>query len=153
MSKTASDQKMYLAKVLYMQGLQGKEIAEKIGVSTTTVSKWVTSNNWQELRSAATVTRKELVNKVLLAINTAIDNANSDGELSSTTVDRLCKLASTIEKLDKKNNVVVVIEVFTAFVRWLQTRMQIDKELTPELIKAINRYQDLYIADCLTTNN
>lgn len=150
MTKDDISQKKYLAKVLYMQGLQNKDIAEKVNISTTTISKWATSENWKELRSANTVTRKELVNKILLAINTALDRANATESISSKEIDQLCKLASTIERLDKKNNVVVVIEVFTAFVRWLQARMQIDGELSLELVKAINRYQDLYIADCLT---
>ena len=46
-----------------------------------------------------------------------------------------------------KANVVDAIEVFMAFSKWIEYRSTIDPELTPELIKAINRYQDIYITE------
>ena len=52
---------------------------------------------------------------------------------------------------DKKASVVDAIEVFIAFGKWLQHRATNDEELTPELIKAINRYQDLYVSELLST--
>ena len=39
------------------------------------------------------------------------------------------------------------IEVFIAFSKWLEFRAKTDSEITPELLKIINRYQDLYIAE------
>ena len=39
------------------------------------------------------------------------------------------------------------IEVFMAFSKWIEYRSTIDPELTPELIKTINRYQDIYITE------
>ena len=39
------------------------------------------------------------------------------------------------------------IEVFMAFSKWIEYRSSVDSELTPELIKAINKYQDLYITE------
>jgi hypothetical protein len=61
--------------------------------------------------------------------------------------DQLSKFASAIEKLDKKANIVDAIEVFLSFSRWLQHRQQIDSELSPELVKAFNKYQDIYITE------
>ena len=61
--------------------------------------------------------------------------------------DKLAKLSTTIEKLDKKANVVDAIEVFMAFGKWMQYRSSFDSEITPELLKAINKYQDLYISE------
>ena len=52
-----------------------------------------------------------------------------------------------IEKLDKKANVVDTIEVFMAFSKWLEYRSQTDPEVTPELMKVINKYQDMYITE------
>ena len=34
-----------------------------------------------------------------------------------------------------------------AFSRWIEYRSTIDSEVTPELIKTINKYQDLYITE------
>ena len=70
----------------------------------------------------------------------------------SLEADKLCKLAKIISGLDKKANVVDVIEAFMAFNKWLQFRMQTDKDITPELLRAINHYQDLYITERITSN-
>jgi hypothetical protein len=59
----------------------------------------------------------------------------------------IAKLSAVIEKLDKKANVVDVIEVFMAFSKWIEYRSTIDPEVTPELVRAINKYQDLYITE------
>ena len=63
--------------------------------------------------------------------------------------DKLAKLAAVVEKLDKQANVVDAIEVFMAFSKWLEFRSQTDPEVTPELIKAINKYQDKYIIESM----
>ena len=82
-------------------------------------------------------------------INTLIDqvNASKDPTLIAGLGDKLAKLSSVIEKLDKKANVVDAIEVFMAFSKWLEYRSITDPEVTPELIKVINRYQDKYIIE------
>ena len=67
--------------------------------------------------------------------------------------DKLAKLSSVIEKLDKKANVVDAIEVFMAFSRWLEYRSQTDPEITPELLKAINKYQDKYLIESMSANS
>ena len=76
-------------------------------------------------------------------------NASDDANLIAGLGDKLAKLSAVIEKLDKKANVVDAIEVFMAFSRWLEHRAQTDTELTPDLIKAINRYQDKYIVESM----
>jgi len=72
-------------------------------------------------------------------------NDSKDPALVAGLGDKLAKLSAVIEKLDKKANVVDVIEVFMAFSKWIEFRSTVDPEVTPELIKAINKYQDLYI--------
>ena len=49
----------------------------------------------------------------------------------------------------KKASIVDVIEVFMAFSKWMQFRMSFDDEITPELLKTINKYHDLYINELL----
>ena len=138
-----------LARSLYLSGMEQKEIAEKIGASRTSVSKWCVEGNWKEIRAAKSVTRTELVNKLLLTIDTLITQVNSSGDptLLAGLGDKLAKLSSVIEKLDKKANVVDAIEVFMAFSKWLEYRSQTDPDVTPELMKVINKYQDLYITE------
>lgn len=147
MTKAETEKKKSLARTLYMAGLGQNEIADKVDVSRVTVSKWCNTEGWKEARAAKNVTRPELVNKLLLTIDTLITQVNDskDPALVAGLGDKLAKLSAVIEKLDKKANVVDVIEVFMAFSKWIEFRSTVDPKVTPELIKAINKYQDLYI--------
>ena len=149
MTKAEIEKKKSLARSLFLSGMEQTEIAEKVDVSRVTISKWCTSEGWKEARAAKNVTRPELVNKLLLTIDTLITQVNSsdDPTLIAGLGDKLAKLSSVIEKLDKKANVVDAIEVFMAFSKWIEYRSTIDPDVTPELVKAINKYQDLYITE------
>lgn len=149
MTKADIEKKKSLARSLYLAGMEQTEIAEKVDVSRVTVSKWCTSEGWKEARAAKSITRPELVNKLLLTIDTLITqvNASEDPTLIAGLGDKLAKLSAVIEKLDKKANVVDAIDVFMAFTKWMEFRAQTDPDITPALLKTINRYQDLYITD------
>ena len=136
-----------------MSGEQQNIIAEKVGVSKQTINRGVTEEAWDKRRAAQSVTRPEIVNNLLRAISNEVEKLNEerDAEKVAGACDKLSKLAAAIEKLDKKASVVDAIEVFIAFGKWLQHRATNDEELTPELIKAINRYQDLYVSELLST--
>lgn len=147
MAKKDLDNKKELARILYMSGAPQQEIADKVGVSRVTVNRWVGEGAWKEQRAAKAVTRPELINKLLHSIDRMLEQATqSQGpEALAGLGDKLAKVASAIEKLDKKANVVDTIEVCIAFGRWVEHRVGTDKELTPELAKLINRLQDTYI--------
>lgn len=154
MTKSEREDAKNLARILYMQGLTNKEIAQKAKVSENSVSKWVIDNGWDNLRAAQNVTRTELVNKILRTINDVLDRAaqHPDELNSSSLTDQLCKLAATIEKIERKTSIVDVIEVFMAFGKWLQFRAQVDDTVTPELIKHITQLQDLFISEQMAKN-
>lgn len=149
MTKAEIEKKKSLARSLFLSGMEQTEIAEKVDVSRVTISKWCTADGWKEARAAKNVTRPELVNKLLLTIDTLITQVNesNDPALVAGLGDKLAKLSAVIEKLDKKANVVDVIEVFMAFSKLIEYRSTIDPEVTPELVRAINKYQDLYITE------
>lgn len=144
--KELEDKKDY-ARLLYMQGEQQKTIAEKAGVSPQTVTKWVNTGNWSEQRAAQNITRSELVNKLLRTVDKMIEavNTSEDPDAANGLGDKLAKFAATIEKLDKHTSIVDVIEVFMAFDKWLQYQAQYDEDITPELLKTINKYHNQYI--------
>lgn len=144
--KELEDKKDY-ARLLYMQGEQQKTIAEKAGVSPQTVTKWVNAGNWSEQRAAQNITRPELVNKLLRTVDKMIEavNTSEDPDAANGLGDKLAKFAATIEKLDKHTSIVDVIEVFMAFSKWLQYQAQFDEDITPELLKTINKYHNQYI--------
>lgn len=154
MTKADLEKKKSLARTLFLAGMEQTEIADKVGVSRVTISKWCVADGWKEARAAKNITRPELVNKLLLTIDRLIEqvNASEDPTMIAGLGDKLSKLSSVIEKLDKKANVVDAIEVFMAFSRWLEYRSQTDREITPELIKAINKYQDKYLIESMGAN-
>ena len=149
MTKAELERKKDLAHTLYMAGKEQAEIAEQIEVSRVTVSNWATKGGWKEQRAAKTVTRPEIVNKLLLSIDALVSQVNEseDPEKMAGLGDKLAKMAAVIEKLDKKANVVDAIEVFMAFSKRMKFRAQSDPNITPELLKTFNYYQDLFISE------
>ena len=121
-----------LARLYYMQGEIQEVIADKVGVSRNTISRWAEQGGWSTKRAAVSITRPEIVTKTLSLIGRLIDKLNSETDL---------------ERIDKKANVVDAIETFTALNKWLESRMEWDEELTPEFMRTLARYQDLFISE------
>jgi hypothetical protein len=153
MTKKEINSKKELARLYYMQGENQKSVSLRTGVSEQTISRWATDEKWYVKRASVNITRPELINKTLLLINSILDKVNeSDNPLEAfgDAADRISKLASTIEKLDKKTNLVTVMEVCSSFEKWLVVRSQYDKQITSEFILKVNEYQQLYIDDFST---
>ncbi|MDR1381770.1 MAG: terminase [Tannerella sp.] len=147
MAKKEMKDKCECARLYYMEGMLQKEIAAKVGVSQQSLSRWVDEGRWATLRAGVNITRPELVNKALGAVNMLLDRIyqSDDPQLIATLPDQLAKFASFIDKLDKKANVVSTIDVFIAFSKWVRHRATFDPEITPEFISLLDKYQDLYI--------
>jgi predicted transcriptional regulator len=154
-TKAENEKKKELARALFMSGTPQEEIADKVGVSRVSVSKWCTTEGWKEARAARNITRPELVNKLLLTIDKLIEQVSQSEDASQLAGlgDKLSKLASVIQKLDKQANVVDAVEVFMAFNKWLKFRAATDPEVTPELLKAINKYQDKFLIESMSKNS
>jgi len=153
MAKRASNEdKKAVAKTLYITGTLQKVIAERLNVSPVTINRWVKDGGWEAIRSAKNITRPEIVNKLLVSISKVLDQVierqgDGDDDALDGIGDKLSKLATTIEKLDKKANVVDAIEVFEDFHMWLAIRQNVDKAVTDEFLKAVNKYQDQYVQE------
>lgn len=153
MTKAELENKKDLARTLYMSGMEQTQIADKVGVSRVTVSKWCNADGWKETRAAKNITRPELISKLLRTVNDLLDKVNASGDVNliDGLGDKLSKLTSAIDKLDKSSaNVVNAIEVFMAFSKWLEYRAKTDPDVTPELIKAINKYQDKFLIESMS---
>jgi DNA-binding XRE family transcriptional regulator len=146
-TKKELNAKKELARMYYMQGDTQKAIALKTEVSEQTICKWAEKEDWSIKRAGVNITRPELVNKSLVALGKILDQVyeSDDMQMIAALPDKLVKCAAAIEKLDKKANIVNAIEIFTDFHKWMQSRAAFDKEITPDLILSINKYQDLYI--------
>lgn len=151
MTKAELEKKKSTARALFLSGMEQAEIADRVGVSRVTISKWCVADGWRETRAAKNITRPELVNKLLVTIDNLITQVNEskDPSLIGGLGDKLAKLSAVIEKLDKKANVVDAIDVFTAFSKWLEFRAKSDPEVTVALIKQVNRLQDMFIIESI----
>ncbi len=148
MTKAELEKKKDLARALYLSGMEQIEIADKAGVSRQTLSKWCKDGGWKETRAAKTITRPELIKKLLLRTSDLLDKVAEDPKFADSLGDQLSKLTAAIDKLDKSQaNVVNAIEVFMAFSKWLEFRAQSDPMITPELLKTINKLQDVYLVE------
>ena len=145
------DNKRETARVLYMAGETQDSIAERVGVSRQSVGKWIKQYQWEGQRAARTITRTELTNKLLITIDRLIEQVNQsdDPQLMASLGDKLSKMSAVVEKLDKKANIVSIIEVFMAFSKWLEFRSKTDPDITPEFLKILNRYQDQFIMESM----
>ena len=146
LSKKELEKTKELARLYYLNGDTQKLVAEKVGVSRVTVNKWVSDGGWDALRTAKSITRKELVAKIMRKADERLES----GEFSA---DEMAKLAASIEKIDKRTNATTIIEVLTSYNNWLVARTRIDKELTTDFLKTTNRYQDMFIAEQVSAEN
>lgn len=119
-----------LAEYLFGRGMSQKEIAAKVGVSESTISDWVRKGKWREKRAVISISRKEIVNKLLLQLHEAITN-DGIAALNDNAVNRVYKM---IKGLDKEYTVVDYVDIFMEFGGWLSQH----PELSAEIVEALN---------------
>lgn len=142
--KTTIDKKG-IAKALYLDGnYTQEEIADKVGTTRQTVSRWVKAENWEEIKASVTITPAQIIaqwNRQIVEINKKI-NARPDGERFATTqeADALSKLAGSIKKLEADIGVPDCVSVAMRFLSWL-------RPLDIEAAKQFNNLFDAFIKD------
>ena len=146
MSKNEVEKIKELARMYYLNGDTQKLVAEKVGKSRVTINKWVAEGGWDAMRVAKTITRKEIVTKMM-------QEANKKLEEGKLTFDEMSKLAASIDKIDRQTNAITIYEVMTAYNEWLVVRMGVDKELTAELVRAMYYYQDVFLSEHVSKNS
>jgi len=151
--RVRNESKYDYAWLLFSQNINQHDIARKVGVAERTVSRWVRDNDWVSRRAVGNITRDELVNKTLTLIDSLLQKAITDKDGNSAKLaDQLSKLAGAIRNLDKQVSVVDIVQVFMTFNRWLISRQPLNTELTDEIIRTINRFQDEFINEKLSIN-
>lgn len=114
-----------IARSLYLNGnYTFEEIADKIGTTRQTVSRWVREGNWDSLRASVMITPEQIIaqiNRQLLEINTAI-NSREEGQRFATAkeADALAKLAGAVKKLETDIGVPDCVSVAMRFLSWLR---------------------------------
>lgn len=147
MAALNNSQKKQWAQTLYLrENLTQLEIAERVGVSRVTVSKWVRDGKWEEQKAGITLTRQEQVANLyrqVAEINRTIATRH-EGERfpNSKEADILGKLSAAIRNMEQETGIADIISVLTAFIEWLRP-LDLDKA------KEITRFADAFIKDKL----
>ncbi len=134
-----------IAKSLYLDGnYTQEEIADKVGTTRQTVSRWVKTENWEEIKASVTITPAQIIaqwNRQIIEINKKI-NARADGERFATIqeADAIAKLAGAIKKLEADIGVPDCVSVAMRFLSWL-------RPLDIEAAKQFNNLFDAFIKD------
>lgn len=140
-------QKKEFAKTLYLrENLSQGEIAERVGVARQTLSRWINTEKWEELKAGMTITRQQQISNLyrqVAEINNVIA-ARKDGERYATAkeADALIKLANSIKKLETDAGISETVTVLTKFIEWLRP-VDLDKA------KEITILADAFIKDSL----
>ena len=145
-----NQQKKDYARHLYLneQGITQKEVAERVGVSKNTITRWVREGQWDELRTSLLTGRDVALRRLYAHLKEMTDelDAREPGEryLSNRDVDVITKLTAAIRNLEVEANIADKIEVGKDFLTFAR-RANAD---TPTIM-AIGQLFDAYIKSCL----
>ncbi len=144
-TKQERTRKKELAQFFYCNSqLSQKEIAEKVGISEVTMSKWARENKWDTLKASITITRQEQLNRVYQQIS-AINNKITEeqkGIPTGSDADVLSKLAAVVERLEKETSITDVVSVSMKFLDWL-------RKIDTQKAKELSGLFDAFIKDLL----
>ena len=150
MAELSNIQKKALAKELFIRTpLNQKEIADRVGVTEKTMSKWVNdpSENWEQLKVTVITTKESELRRLYLQLKEINDHiaTREIGKRypSSPEADVISKLSSAINKLEVETNAGQVIDVFMSFNDFIRSSGDI------EFAQTLGEYQDKYIRSLL----
>lgn len=134
-------------KIFLDTSLTQKEIAERVGVTENTLSKWIREGEWRELKAARRATKDEIIKHTFNQINKIYEEADKDARLlTAKETDQVLKLTKTIDSLKTKINAIVVMEVFMEFDNWLLAQASTNKAyVTLEKIKSLSKYESDFV--------
>lgn len=133
-----------LAESYYFNFYTQRDIAELLDTPETTISRWAIQGDWKRIRDMKAVTRDKMVSELMGQINEMQTNAKDEKRpLSTRECDAIMKLSSSIEKLDKKINLPVIIQVLKDFNEYLLSRdLDLAKQLVPHQNNFIRNHAD-----------
>lgn len=124
---TQKTKKEYAQMLFTRENLSQAEIAEKVGVSRVTISRWAKDGHWDELKVSITITRDEqlkLLYRQLAELNRTISERNTEeGPRYATAAeaDTITKLSKAIKKLETDVRLDDIISAFSQFLTWMRS--------------------------------
>ena len=122
------------------------EIADKVGSTRQTVSRWAEAGKWEDLKVYMTVGKDRVLRgfyQQLNDIQTAILSRELDKRIaSSTEADRQVKLASAIKKLENDCGITGLIDAGIRFCNYMRT-------VDVEEAKKVAKYWDIFLTEIM----
>lgn len=137
-----TDQRKELAKLLFVnEQLTQREIAQRVGVSEKTFSRWVNEGQWRKLRQSLLVTKEEQLRRIydqIDELNTAIASREPGQRYANTKdADTLSKLTSAAKSLESEASISDIVSVAKRFLNWLRPQ---DIEKAKEISSLIDAF-------------
>lgn len=138
--KQSIAQKKEHAKLLYtVEGLTvGKELAERVGVSPQTISKWINSEDWEMIRASLIMTRESELRRLyrrLTFLNDTIEEreTNEKKPITNSEADTLVKISASIKNMETDVSVSEAIQVLKDFINFVRSsNLALAKSMTVE---------------------
>lgn len=136
MAELTNQQKKSWAQTLYLkENLTQQEIAERVGASRVTISKWIRDGKWEERKAGLTITREQQIATLyrqVAEINRTIEGRQEGERFASVSeADTLVKLSSAIKKMETDAGIADIISVLTQFINFVRSAdLEKAKEIT-----------------------
>ncbi len=113
------------AEMLFLRAnYTNQEIAEKVGVSISTIGKWMKQDRWQEKKARIITTRSEELNRIYEQLNNVNDMIMSRPRdirfANNKEADIISKLTAAARNLENDVSIANIIDVFTEYTDWLR---------------------------------
>lgn len=125
---------------LYMHtNMSQKEIAEKVGVTEHTLSRWATDEEWSTRKAATSVTRKEQVHNYLMQLKELNNDIHGREKKwpTASEADTIAKITRSIEVLEGKAWLSEVIQITQELAKFINAS---DNALTLELMPHMDAF-------------
>lgn len=135
-------QKKDYARTLYLkENLTQQEIAERVGVARQTLSRWITTEKWEELRCGILQTSQHRIaeiNRQIAEINRQIQSREPGKRFATAAeADTITKLVNAVKKLENETSISDIITVGMEFCDWLRPQ---DPDKAKEIVKLFDKF-------------
>lgn len=144
---TKSSDRQNKARSLYVTGkYDQKEIADIVGASEKTISKWKREGEWDTMKESLLTTRENELRrlyKMLRILNDDIDlKAMEKIPINSKEADALLKLTAAIRNLELETSIADKVEVATSFIDFVRKN---DLEMSKSIASLFDAFLKQFI--------
>lgn len=118
MGKAKTEERLQGADLFINSSLTLKQVAQIIKVSPTKVGQWAKEDGWELQRTARQATAEKIIANYYTMISNDQKKAIEEGRsLTPAEMDKLHKMADSIDKLKRKMNIATYYNVLSEFLK------------------------------------